>query len=603
MIFKTLDAKFRAIGWELLRLYTKQQPCLVGTRSIEMSEKVSERLTSDMLQRLVISQRLKERIEAKKDVKGETGKETKRLYETELGEVSPQSVATLLAELGLSNRVTDDEWTDWCLAQWDIAGTDKEHLLEALEHGIPHNVLNAKYHEREALIIAEAGRKGQITIATNMAGRGVDILLGGRVEDDLVKMSRDLKEDDGTEDEHGDSLTSHRRGGKERATPPLPLSDQERREKAEEVRALGGLYILGTERHESRRIDNQLRGRAGRQGDPGESKFFVALEDHLWKIFNANMMENPALKMWPPMEEVTAGFLSRMIAKTQERIENHFFEARKHTLEYDDVLNAQREHIYGLRREILLGRDVSGELTDYVKETIGQMIEDAWMIEGENGEESRVYDHGVLYEDLNELFPLVDYASIRDLEKHAPDGDLRDYLTGVALEAYGIKRKETGEAMPEMEKYAMLKAVNDRWMEHLQTIDYIREGHRPPRLRPGRSPRRLQARDVRHLPGDPARHPRGRREDGVPPPGPAQAYQPLPTLEYNLDEIDQSVPVEDKDALDGAATRSTTAVALAPRALEGIDWKRVSRNEPCPCGSGKKFKECHYKELREAGVI
>ncbi len=598
VIFKTEDAKFRGIGWELLRLYTKQQPCLVGTRSIEMSEKVSERLKPDMLQRLVISQRLKDRLEVKKDLKGENQKEARRLYETELGEINMQSVATLFADLGLSTRVTDDEWTDWCLKEWKTEGIDKEHLLEALEHGIPHNVLNAKYHEREALIIAEAGRKGQVTIATNMAGRGVDILLGGRIEDDLVKMSRDLKEDDGELDQHGDTLASHRRGGK-RAAPPLPLSDQERKEKAEEVRALGGLYILGTERHESRRIDNQLRGRAGRQGDPGESKFFVALEDHLWKIFNANMMENPALKMWPPMEEVTAGFLSRMIQKTQERIENHFFEARKNVLEYDDVLNAQREHIYGLRREILLGREVGEELEGYVRETIGQMVEDAWMID-EEGE--RVYDHGVLYEDLNELFPLVDYASIRDLEAHDPSGDLKEYVTNVALEAYELKKKETGEAMPEMEKYAMLKAVNDRWMEHLQTIDYIREGiglrgygQTDPLVAYKRETYDTFQGTLRDIRVDAAKTVFRLRA------------QPQPTfmheLSYNMDEIDQSVPVEDRELLDGAPTHSSTAVALAPRDLETIDWKKISRNEPCPCGSGKKFKECHYKELREAGVI
>ncbi len=608
IIFKTLDAKFRAIGWELLRLYTKQQPALVGTRSIEMSEKVSERLTADMLQRLVVSQRLKERLEVKKDLKGEDGKEGRRLYETELSEMSMQSVKTFLAQVGLSSDILSDEWTDWCLTQWKMEGADKEFLHEALEHGIPHNVLNAKYHEREALIIAEAGRKGQVTIATNMAGRGVDILLGGRVEDDLVKMSRDLKEDDGVADEHGDSLTSHRRGGK-RAAPPLPLSDQERREKAEEVRALGGLYILGTERHESRRIDNQLRGRAGRQGDPGESKFFVALEDHLWKIFNANMMENPALKMWPPMEEVTAGFLSRMIAKTQERIENHFFESRKNVLEYDDVLNAQREHIYGLRREILLGRDTHEELVQYVREAIATMVEDAWMIE-EGDEDQRVYDHGVLYEDLNELFPLVDYASIRDLEKHAPDGDLAQYVVGVAEEAYRLKAKESGEAFPEMERYAMLKSVNDHWMEHLQTIDYIREGiglrgygQVDPLVAYKRETFDTFQNTLKDIRLDAAKTVFRLRVQPQAPQISSFGIDPTLGLDYNLDEIDQSVPVEDKAMLDGQATHSATAVALAPRDLETIDWKKISRNEPCPCGSGKKFKECHYKELREQGVI
>jgi preprotein translocase subunit SecA len=599
IIFKTMEAKFRGIGWEILRLFSKQQPVLVGTRSIEMSEKVSERLTSDMLQRLIISQRLKERLEIKKDLKGEEAKEGRRLYETDLAELNMQSVGAFLAQIGLSSNVTSDEWLNWCLSEWKLEGEAREHLLEALEHGIPHNVLNAKYHEREALIIAEAGRKGQVTIATNMAGRGVDILLGGRVEDDLVKMSRDLKEDDGVEDEHGDSLTSHRRGGK-RAAPPLPLSDQERKEKAEEVRALGGLYILGTERHESRRIDNQLRGRAGRQGDPGESKFFVALEDHLWKIFNANMMENPALKMWPPMEEVTAGFLSRMIQKTQERIENHFFEARKNVLEYDDVLNAQREHIYGLRREILLGKDVHEELVGYVKEAIAQMVNDAWMIDED---EHRVYDHGVLYEDLNELFPLVDYASIADLEKHAPDGDLRDFVVDIALQAYDLKTKEAGEAMPEMERFAMLKAVNDRWMEHLQTIDYIREGiglrgygQVDPLVAYKRETYDTFQHTLREIRLDAAKTVFRLRMQ-------PQSFQPAPLgLDFNLDEIDESVPVEETEYM-GSPVASATEVALAPRDLATIDWKKVARNEPCPCGSGKKFKECHYKELREQGVI
>ncbi len=597
VIYKTLDAKFRGIGWELLRLYSKQQPCLVGTRSIEMTEKVSERLTSDMLRKLVISQRLKDRLEVKKDLKGDEQKEARRLYETELSEVNVQSMSTFLAQIGLSNDVMKGDWIDWCLEQWSLAGEAREHLIEALDHGIPHNVLNAKYHEREALIIAEAGRKGQVTIATNMAGRGVDILLGGRIEDDLVKLSRDQVEGPAGEDEYGEMNASYRRGGAQRAAPPLPLSDQERKTYAEEVRALGGLYILGTERHESRRIDNQLRGRAGRQGDPGESKFFVALEDHLWKIFNANMLENPALKMWPPMEEVTAGFLSRMIQKTQERIENHFFEARKNVLEYDDVLNAQREHIYGLRREILLGKDVHTELNTYIEEAISAMVEDAWMLDEED---HRVYDHAVLYEDLNELFPLVDYASIADLEKHAPEGDLRQYVSGIAAEAYEQKAKESGDSMLEIERYAMLKAVNDRWMEHLQTIDYIREGiglrgygQVDPLVAYKRETYDTFQHTLRDIRLDAAKTVFKLRVQ-------APAY--AAPLDFNFDEIDQSLAIEDTE-IDGQPTQSTNGVPVTPRDINSIDWKKIARNEPCPCGSGKKFKECHYKELRETGVI
>ncbi len=190
VIYKTMEAKFRGVAYEILRLYTKQQPVLVGSRSIEMSERVSSRLTSDMLGKLIVSQRLKERLEVKKDIKGDLKDEAKRIYETDLEKIDRQALANLLGKLDLEGDVLKGDWMDWCLEQWKLPSEDKVNLQEALSHGVPHNVLNAKFHEQEAVIIAEAGRKGQITIATNMAGRGVDILLGGRVEDDLVKQAR-----------------------------------------------------------------------------------------------------------------------------------------------------------------------------------------------------------------------------------------------------------------------------------------------------------------------------------------------------------------------------------------------------------------------------
>jgi len=357
VVFKTMEAKFRAIAWEVLRLYSKQQPALIGTRSIETSEIMSSRLTADMLQKMLLAMRLRHMKEVDKNMPKDYVKAAEDLINAPLAETPRKAFSELAQKLGWKGDAQADEHLDWTLKQFDLGETNREYLAEALGHGIPHNILNAKFHEREALIIAEAGRKGAVTIATNMAGRGVDILLGGRVQDAVIVQAREAADHERL-DEYDTPFLSYRRGGKERAAPPLPLSDQERREVAEEVRALGGLVILGTERHESRRIDNQLRGRAGRQGDPGESRFYVSLEDMLWKVFNANMLENPLLKAWPPMEEVDAKFLSRMIEKTQERIENHFFEARKHVLEYDDVLNAQREHIYGMRREILLGKHV-----------------------------------------------------------------------------------------------------------------------------------------------------------------------------------------------------------------------------------------------------
>lgn len=581
LIYKTLEAKWRSIAFEILRLYSKQQPVLVGTRSIEMSEVVSHRLTADMLQRLIIFKRLQHRLEVKKDIPKDLQKDVRSLYESDIEAPKRGDISTLLAKLDLTGDVLKGDWTEWCLDMFGLGSDSLTYLKEALEHGIPHNVLNAKYHEREALIIAEAGRKGQVTIATNMAGRGVDILLGGRVEDDIVRQSRSQVEvsNDGL-DEYGQTFASYRRGGKERAAPPLPLDDTERRELAEEVRKLGGLFILGTERHEARRIDNQLRGRAGRQGDPGESKFYVALEDQLWKIFNAGMLENPMLRAWPPMEEVDAKFLSKMIEKTQERIENHFFEARKHVLEYDDVLNAQREHIYGMRRDILLGKDVREELDHNIKELIAETVENAWMLD-EN--DHRVFDYHVLFEDLNELFPLVDHATVSDLEKHQPGKDITDYVQSVAAEAYEQKRQQVGEdLMKELERRVMLQAVNDRWMEHLQVVEYIREGI-------------------------------GLRGYGQVDPLIAYKKETFDTFQRTIRNIrDDAVKLifraqitreEEQEEATPLMLRLEEGTNAKPADLSKVDWKRVGRNDLCPCGSGKKFKACHYPELRQQGVI
>jgi len=604
IVYKSQEAKFRGIAWDILRLYTKQQPVLVGTRSIEMTEKVSERLTADMLQKLLLVVRLRDMSEVSKSLPKELKKEAIELINTDLKDLNRQGISGLLSKANVKGDPLADESMEWALAYFELGDANREYLEEALKHGIPHNVLNAKYHEREALIIAEAGRKGQITIATNMAGRGVDILLGGRVSDELVERSRSVVEDEtewGETDEYSNTFVSYRRGGKERAAPPLPLDDTERHEKAEEVRKLGGLYILGTERHESRRIDNQLRGRSGRQGDPGESRFYVSLEDALWKIFNANMLENPMLKAWPPMEEVNAKFLSRMIEKTQERIENHFFEARKHVLEYDDVLNAQREHIYGMRRDILLGREVRQELTRQVDSLMEDVMNDAWAIDEHD---QRVYDYNLLYEDLSELFPIMDFARETDLAKFPPGPELLAYIQDLAHQAYDAKVGSLGEElMGKLEQMVMLQAVNDRWMEHLQTVEYVREGIQlrgygqvDPLVAYKRETYDLFQITLKAI-----------RDQAVRMIYRAQIQQsPEPQM--------QMMRVEDEAAV--AALRSTSAAtsAVSPVVSIGgngrrdgylgdVDWKRVGRNEMCPCGSGKKFKSCHYPTLRAEGVI
>ena len=588
VVFKTMEAKFRAIAWEVLRLYSKQQPVLIGTRSIETSEIMSSQLTSDVLQKIVLLHRLRVSKEVKKDLAKDLVKDAEEMINSSLYDLNRQNLSALMQKANLPSNPLSSEMTDWILAEFKLGEENLEYLKEALEHGIPHNILNAKFHEREALIIAEAGRKGAVTIATNMAGRGVDILLGGRIQDEQIIRARD-SDGDPLLEQYESTFASFRRGGKERAAPPLPLSDQERREVAEEVRVLGGLFILGTERHESRRIDNQLRGRAGRQGDPGESRFYVALEDQLWKIFNANMLENPLLKAWPPMEEVDAKFLSGMIRKTQERIENHFFEARKHVLEYDDVLNAQRERIYGMRREVLLGAHVREDLVGFISEMIKDVVNDAWVIDDED---HKTYDHSLLYEDLNALFPLIDYATLDNLRALPPGPELIDLCTQYAMQAYQDKAERLGdETMQLLEQQVMLRAVNDRWMEHLQLVEYIREGiglrgygQVDPLVAYKRETFDLFQTTLRQI-RDHAVRTVFRAE--------VQVQQPTSQLEEMEGDAPAMLRMEDTPVVQSSA----------PVDLNSVDWKRVGRNDPCPCGSGKKFKSCHYSELRAKGEI
>jgi len=584
VIYKTMEGKLRGIAFELLRLYSKQQPVLVGTRSIEMSEVVSQRLQSEFLQKLLIVTRL---YDAKEEGKGKK-KDIDGIINMMLGEMNPSLAASVCNDAGFKSNPLDEDFEKWFMKKTGLKEECLEHFREALRHGIPHNVLNAKYHEREALIISEAGRKGAITIATNMAGRGVDILLGGRVQDEILERAR---EDDASEHDklYADTYESYRRGGIERAAPPLPLDSQERSKLAEEVRATGGLFILGTERHESRRIDNQLRGRAGRQGDPGESRFFVSLEDQLWKIFNAKMLEAPTLKMWPPMEEVKAGFLTNMIRKTQERIESHFFEARKHVLEYDDVLNTQREAIYGMRREILLGRDCGPDIEKGAHEIVKDAIAANWKMDFDAGHE--VFNWEGLYEDLNTVFPLVDYIPLSELETYGTGDDLRDALEDIAEQAFQAKCEELGaEGTGAVQQQCMLRAVNDRWMEHLQTVDYIREGI-------------------------------GLRGYGQIDPLIAYKQETYNLFKHTEKAIrDQSVRMffraqlqhegisQEIEALEAEMASLPVGDDLDPTGTPGVwpekaDPKTTGRNDVCPCGSGKKFKQCHYPIFRAEGRI
>ena len=399
-----------------------------------------------------------------------------------------------------------------------------ERLSELLKKkGLKHtSCLNAKFHEREAEFVAQAGRKGMVTIATNMAGRGTDILLGGNPEfmakQEMVKkgIAQQLRVAQGKiEGPQEDGTTSvFYYNGNEYTVPTDKWTEAFSRYKAQtdkehdEVTAVGGLHILGTERHESRRIDNQLRGRAGRQGDPGSSRFYLALEDDLMRIFAkewvSKLLQRLGMEEGVPIE---SKLISRRIETAQKAVEGQHFESRKHLLEYDDVMNKQREAVYGLRRRLLEGMDQKDLiLEDYVSAILGDLMDeycppkghaDDWNIKG-------------LKDAVFTRFG-VDFIAEGVKPEALNRQELGDAIFEKLKERYDAKEKLIGpEAMRHHERMIMLSVLDSQWKDHLLEHGPPQRGHRPARLRPARSAGRVQKRVVRHVRGDdaalPGRH-------------------------------------------------------------------------------------------------
>jgi preprotein translocase subunit SecA len=468
MIFKTEEAKMRGMAREILVHYVKEQPVLVGTRSVEMSERVSDRLRFDRLEMLALTDILRNRLESGKVDKEKYGPFSEVLNQ-KLTTLTPGKLSDVARFFELSTSMRDSKNIDEFCAQLKIDAAHRPRLEEALTHGIAHNVLNAKYHEKEAMIIAEAGRKGAVTIATNMAGRGVDILLGGTIVNDLEQ------------EETAEAQHEFRRGGRPMVglTPVGERGSEEHQREADEVRRTGGLCVIGTERHESRRIDNQLRGRSGRQGDPGESRFYVSLEDELWRLFG-DKANSPFLAGWAEDQAIDAPILSKMIERAQKKVESHYFDQRKHTLDYDDVMNVQREMIYGQRRQIMLGADLRATIADYLESAVRADIQ---IYAGENIP-TEEWDLDGLYTSLNQLFPLANYHTVDDLKGKRRD-DLEEMLIEAADQSYADKEEQFKEVIGEeqgveelraFERRVMLQSLDRHWMEHLSNMDYLREG-------------------------------------------------------------------------------------------------------------------------------
>ena len=343
---------------------------------------------------------------------------------------------------------------------------NSEYLSRQLaKAGVRHEVLNAKNNEREATIVAQAGRKGAVTVATNMAGRGTDIMLGGNPEFEAVEKMRELGLDPNTNSEAYEA----------RWPEVLKACEDAAAEEHEEVTKLGGLYVLGTERHESRRIDNQLRGRSGRQGDPGESRFYLSLTDELMRLFNTGMATR-LMAAAPEDSALDSKIVSRAIATAQSNVEGRNAEQRKNVLKYDDVLNRQREAIYKDRGRILHGDDLKEQISGFVDEVLTTII-DARVSEGH----AEDWDFDELWSALKQVYPIS--ITVDDLAEDAGDRTkiTRDQIVKEVLAdahlIYDEREKSVGEeSMREIERRVMLSVIGERWPEHLYEMEYLKEG-------------------------------------------------------------------------------------------------------------------------------
>ncbi|MEN7528409.1 preprotein translocase subunit SecA [Cupriavidus sp. 2SB] len=463
-----------------------------------------------------------------------------------------------------------------------------EYLSDLLnKEKLPHQVLNAKQHEREAEIVAQAGRPKMITIATNMAGRGTDIVLGGNVE----KQSGFIEADASLSDA-------------EKAQKIAQLKD-EWQSLHEQVKAAGGLHIVGTERHESRRIDNQLRGRAGRQGDPGSSRFYLSLDDQLLRIFAGDrvraIMER--LKM-PEGEPIEAGIVTRSIESAQRKVEGRNFDIRKQLLQYDDVANDQRKEIYKLRNDVLESQDVGDMVANLRESVLVELFRD--YVPAESMEEQ--WDIAGLEQRLREDWNLdVPLAKTVEAAQSIEDEELLNIVLKTARETYDAKIAQVGrESFAGFERSVMLQSIDTHWREHLAALDHLRQGihlrgyaQKDPKQEYKRESFELFARLLDVIKSEVTRV-----VFNVQIQSPEQLEQASEQIEEGLSHLENVQYKHDDfagsaDPVEQASARSGTAMAAAA-AMGGDDvalagMPKVGRNDPCPCGSGKKFKQCHGK--------
>ncbi|NQV96284.1 MAG: preprotein translocase subunit SecA, partial [Acidimicrobiaceae bacterium] len=507
LIYKTESAKFDAVVSDLEEKHAKGQPVLVGTISVEKSEKLSRKLQ---------------------------------------------------------------------------------------QRGIPHEVLNAKQHTREALIVTQAGRLGAITVATNMAGRGVDILLGGNPEG--LARHEVLKEGHSPEtlmDEFAlpaplesmppDFLTA-RDKAQQRYRELLAMYVVSCKIDGDKVRELGGLYVLGTERHESRRIDNQLRGRSGRQGDLGESRFYLSLDDELMRLFATGALSWVMGRALPDDEAIEAKMVSKAIERAQSTVEQRNGEVRKNVLKYDEVMNQQRKIIYQRRDQILQGLDLKSAAMDYLAEAVDALIESHCVAEADDE-----WDVDGLALELVTFWPTQ--IGAKNLAACDTTDEMYDLVMADASVYYSQREIDLGESvMREVERQVMLRIIDQRWREHLEEMDYLQEGinlravgQKDPLIEWQREGFEMFGTLMKGIAQDFVKyvmHVQVIKNDS-----------PAGTIS-NIQETSDANFEADFDAELGTTGKSQSAASTSANSANSA-WSRTPRNSPCPCLSGKKYKMCH----------
>jgi len=587
VVYRTEREKFIDVVQEIAEMHAAGRPVLVGTISIEKSERLSQLLKqpgplTEWLQKQ--RRQLAEEMEKGKIKLSDPalGEEIEKLLKG-AGPLRRDQILPLVERLRTSDRKSP--------LLYPLERLDRTALaVEKVREGIPHHVLNARYHELEAQIVAQAGRAGAVTIATNMAGRGTDILLGGNPEFLAAGEAKRKQEASGAA-----------AGGAEIPEEEKASILQQMREqvKAEhdKVVAAGGLHVLGTERHESRRVDNQLRGRSGRQGDPGSSRFYVSLEDDLMRIFGENRLIEMVKAQILEGEVIEMRMMTHAIESAQKRVEMHNFEIRKRLLEYDNVMNRQREVIYKERRAVLEGRNLKDKVLEMVDETADGLLT-LYAPEHQDREE---WNFKELADAFQVQFGVLVPAESKDLGRE----ELLDQLKEIARQAYEGREKEFGpDQMRRVEQWVMLQVIDSKWKDHLYGMDHLREGigyrvygQQDPLVEYQHEAYQMFTQmvqavraetvelifKIQAVKAEPARrvltptefiHPEAQRVIEMPP-------QPA------------AMPAPDDSPVSRSLGLSASRSGPEPPAPFHREEPKVGRNDPCPCGSNKKFKKCH----------